>query len=102
MVRIPIRSEHAGAAVTGSIVKIASAGQRSAYSVALSLCVELAAVDMEGNPVTRHHSDVLLRGRALHESRLDRTGRVHFDGIDAENSVLTLRGLDQDTRERAG
>jgi hypothetical protein len=62
--------------------------------------VEFRVVDMEGNPVSGYSYLVMLPDGSLHEGKLDKTGRVRFNGIDPGTAVFTLTDVDRDLWER--
>ena len=62
--------------------------------------VEFKVVDMEGNPVSGYSYLVMLPDGSLHEGKLDKTGKVRFNGIEPGTAVFTLTDVDRDLWER--
>jgi hypothetical protein len=76
------------------------ARRRAEASRTTKTWVEFLVVDMEGNPVSDHNYLVMLPDGSLHEGKLDKSGKVRFNGIDPGTAVFTLTDLDQDAWER--
>ncbi len=62
--------------------------------------VEMAVVDMEGNPVQGKRFLCALPNGSVQEGVLDRTGVVRFDGIDPGNCSFMLADQDRESWER--
>jgi hypothetical protein len=62
--------------------------------------VEFRLVDMEGNPVSGQRYKVTLSDGSIQEGTLDKSGRVHFDGIVSGTCSISFLDLDKEAWER--